>query len=58
MEKVFPITHDHGQNFLSAEGHCFALVMGGWAAKLKHSPAVGWQVVVTAFRGVQHAHSV
>lgn len=53
----FPIIHNHGRNAHSAETHCFALVTGGWIAKLKHAPAVGWQVVITGFRGVQQAHT-
>lgn len=54
----FPIIHDHGRNMQAAEGHCFNLITGGWAAKLKHTPVVGWQVIITGFRGVQHAHTV
>ena len=54
----FPITHEHGKDARAAERHCFALATGGWIAKLKHVPAVGWQVIVTGFRGVQHARTV
>lgn len=53
----FPIIHEHGRNAHSAETHCFALVTGGWIAKLKHAPSAGWQVIITGFRGVQNAHT-
>jgi len=53
----FPIIHLHGRNAHSAETHCFALVTGGWIAKLKHAPAEGWQVIITGYRGVQHAQT-
>lgn len=58
LESEFPIVHHHGRNAQAAERHCFCLVTGGWAAKLKQVPAEGWQVVITGFRGVQHAHTV
>lgn len=54
----FPIIHNHGRNAHSAESHCFSLILGGWAAKLKHVPVEGWQVIVTGFRGVQNASAV
>lgn len=54
----FPIIHQHGTNAQAAERHCFTLATGGWAAKLKHVPALGWQVIITGFRGVQHAYPV
>ncbi len=52
MKSVFPITHKYGKDIVPAEAHCFALVTGGWAAKLMHVRNEGWQVVVTGFRGV------
>lgn len=58
QETDFPITHHFGRDAKAAERHYFTLTTGGWAAKLKQVPAEGWQVVITGFRGVQHAHSV
>jgi hypothetical protein len=48
---LFPIVHDHGENVALAERHLFALVNGGWAAKLKRPAGQGWQVIITEFRG-------
>jgi hypothetical protein len=46
-----PITHDHKDDAVAAERHYFALVAGGWVAKLKRPAGCGWQVIVTGFRG-------
>ena len=46
-----PIRHEFQKNFIGAEHYCHAMLMGGWAAKLKHTPSEGWSVTVTGFAG-------
>lgn len=48
---LFPIIHDHKDDAVAAERHCFALVNGGWSAKIKRPSGEGWQVHVLGFRG-------
>lgn len=48
---LFPIIHDHKDDPVAAEKHCFALVAGGWAAKVKRPAGEGWKVIITGFRG-------
>lgn len=51
QKSLFPITHDHGKNGPGAEAHCWAMIQGGWKAKVVHPAGQGWQVVITGFRG-------
>ncbi|QBQ72200.1 hypothetical protein HWC14_gp51 [Serratia phage Parlo] len=51
QKSPFPITHDHKLDARRAEAHCWAMVRGGWKAKVVHPAGQGWQVVITGFRG-------
>ncbi len=48
---TFPIVHEHKDDSIAAQRHCFTLVSGGWSAKVVRPAGCGWQVVVTGFRG-------